>query len=107
MQQGFSAGWVAEMAVSQSLRREASFSEYSFSEYSFSEYSFSEYSLGEYSFGEYSSGKTLIESAVENRSQGQISPNGSKFPQRQGCRKVTESEVCQNLPCAALAWSGR
>ncbi len=97
MQQGFSAGWVAEMAVSQSLRREASFSEYSFSEYS----------LGEYSFGEYSSGETLIESAVENRSQGQISPNGSKFPKRQGCRKVTESEVCQNLPCAALAWSGR
>ena len=75
------------MADFQSIPREASFSEYS--------------------LGEYSPGETLIESAVENRSQGQISPTTQTFPGDKVAEKVAESEVFQTLPSGALAWSGR
>ncbi len=75
------------MADFQSIPREASFSEYS--------------------LGEYSPGETLIESAVENRSQGQISPITQTFPGDKVAEKVAESEVFQTLPSGALAWSGR
>jgi len=85
------------MADFQSIPREASFSEYSLGEYS----------PGEYSLGEYSPGETLIESAVENRSQGQISPITQTFPGDKVAEKVAESEVFQTLPSGALAWSGR